>query len=160
MDTTQLLESMDQHTHAFVIVHIDDRRYRMPAAQIRTLLWTCIPDAIKDENSADAKRFATLRTGLKALIRPFLPDLLSKIAGQKIELTRGLNVLSWLSNFFVAFSIKLLTSREWEIHVRECKECSPATYEIAGLTPWTIDPGQEQQTLIASAGSSGRQSVP
>lgn len=138
VETTEtILEKLQRSQLENVVMRVNDRRYLVPTATIKLLAWNSIPDMIKDEHSEAARKHATARTGLKALIRPILPELLKKTWGQDVEITPRLNILSWLPAYLLHFLVNVIASKEWIIDVETCDSCSEDTYKIIGISPHT-----------------------
>jgi hypothetical protein len=135
--TETILEKLQKSPLENIVVRMGGARYLIPTAALKLLAWNSIPDLIKDENSPDARKHGTLRTGLKALIRPFLPEILKKTWGTDIEITPRLNILSWLPAYFIHFLVNVIAAKEWQIHVEKCADCAGDVYKVVGLSPYT-----------------------
>ncbi len=135
-DTTEsILEQLQKSPLENIVVMIGENRFLIPTAIVKLIGWNAIPDAIKDENSEAAKKFATARVGIKALIRPFLPEILRKTWGKEVTITPRLNILNWLPSYFLHYFINLVASKEWHIHVEPCEGCGQHTYKVLGISP-------------------------
>jgi hypothetical protein len=135
--TATIMEKLQRSPFENIVVRVGTTRYLIPSATIKLLAWKSIPDAIKDEHSAEAKKYATLRTGMKALIRPFMPEILRKSWGSDVEIEPRLNILSWLPGYFVHLLVNLVASKGWVINVENCESCGGDIYKIVGISPDT-----------------------
>lgn len=158
-DTTEsILEKIQQSQAENIVVYLGGSRYLVATATIKLMLWNAIPDFLKDEKSAEAKKMSTLRLGLKALIRPALPEILRKTWGKEVTITPGLNILSWLPKYFTHYFVAFLASKEWQIYVRKIEPTGEIDqYQIIGIAPYSDDPGSVKELTAAST---DHQSVP
>lgn len=135
--TDTILEKLQAMPHENIVTTMNGARYLIPASTIKLMAWNAIPDLIKDEKSDEAKKAATLRLGLKALIRPLLPEILRKTWGMEVEITPGLNILGWLPKYFVHYFVGFMASREWVIYVEKCESCSGDVFKVTRISPYT-----------------------
>lgn len=156
--TETVLEKLKNAPVENVVVRIDSARYLIPTAAIKMLAWNAIPDMIKDENSEAARKHATLRTGLKALIRPFLPEVLKQTWQTEVTITPRLNILSWLPSYLIHFLVNIVAAKEWCIHVERCESCGESVYKVTGISPYASDEST-RRFLASPASGADSQSV-
>lgn len=147
--TATILAKLQNAPFENVVIHIGNQQFIVPTSALKLLAWNAIPDMIKDEQSQAARDNLTLRTGLKAILRPMLPKMLAKTWGKEIEIEPRLNVLNWLPNYLIHLLINMVASKEWAIHVEPCAGCQENTFKITGISPHT-NTGQNASALPAA----------
>src|SRR5579875_2689301 len=101
-----------------VQIRVADHVLHLDKAQLAATLFAMIPEAVKQPESQDAKKYQALRLGLKGLIRPyltkFIPALFARLdrPAPKIPLAKDADLLLWLSNLLVVVEI---ARREWRV---------------------------------------------
>lgn len=158
-DTTEsILEKLELAQAENIVAHIGGSNYLIPVPTLKLMAWSAIPDFIKDEKSDAAKKMSTLRLGLKALLRPALPEILRKTWGNEVAIMPGLNILSWLPRYFVNYFIGFLASKEWQVYVKKIEYDSDVDfYQVIGIAPYSNDPGSAKELTAAST---DHQSIP
>jgi hypothetical protein len=156
-NTNTLLEKMQNDALENIIIHLGESRYLVPVKIVKLLSWGLIPDLLKDENSEDAKKHPIVRTGLKRLIAPYLPQILKKTQGEEVEIKPRLNILQWLPTYAIHYAVNLLASKEWEIHVKDCEGCGPGVHQIIGIYPHSY--GIVSPPAITTSEASNHESV-
>src|SRR5439155_4839892 len=81
--TDTILQHLQTHAPDNLTVYVDGTRYLVPVFPLKLLAWNSVPPMIWDETSEEARKNQTLRTALKALIRPVLPDIIKKSWGRE-----------------------------------------------------------------------------
>jgi hypothetical protein len=157
-NTDTLLEKMQNDAPENIIIHLGESRYLVPVKIVKLLSWGLIPDMLKDENSEDAKKHPIVRTGLKRLIAPYLPQILKKTQGEEVEIKPRLNILQWLPTYAIHYAINLLASKEWQIHVKICEGCGPGVFQIVGIYPHSY--GVLPSPAVATSETPDRESLP
>lgn len=145
--TDTILEKLQHSPFENVVVRVGESRYLIPVATVKLLAWHSIPDLLKDENSDAAKKNGALRTGLKALIRPMLPEILKRTWGAEVEIVPRMNILSWLPSYLIHFLVNAVATKEWVIHVEKCESCAGDVYQVTGISPKT-----DSATVTADTG--------
>jgi hypothetical protein len=104
-----------------VQIRVADHVLHLDKAQLAATLYAMIPEAIKQPESQDAKKYQALRLGLKGLIRPyltkFIPALFARLdrPAPKIPPAKDADLLLWLSNLLVGMVIEEIARREWRV---------------------------------------------
>lgn len=136
VDTTDtVLERLQRSAPENIVVKVGENRYLIPANTVKMMAWGGIPDAIKDPDSPDAKKYSVQRTGLKALLRPFLPEILKQTWGVEVEIKPRLNILTWFCSYFIHYFINFIASGEWVVHVESCEGCGEGVFRVVGISP-------------------------
>jgi hypothetical protein len=140
IDTTDtILEKLQASPFENVVIHVESMRFLIPVATLKLLAWNSVPDLIKDENSEEAQKHQTLRIGIKALLRPLLPEVLRKTWGHEVAILPRLNILSFLPTYMIHFLINAIATKGWKIHVEKCSDCGENVFKVVGISPNTID---------------------
>lgn len=135
--TDTILDHLQSHAPDNLVAHVGDIRYHIPTIALKALAWNSVPDFIKDADSEEAKKNQTLRTGLKALIRPFLPDIIKKSWGRDVKIVPRMNILNWLPQYLIQILVNAVASMEWKIDVEKCESCQGTVYTVVGISPHT-----------------------
>lgn len=154
--TDNILDKMQKEAPENIVIRLCESRYLVPVTVLKLLAWNIVPDFLKDENSKEAKEHPIMRTGLKRLIAPYLPQILKKTQGEEVEIKPRLNVLQWLPTYAIHYAINLLASKEWEIHVKNCEGCGNDVFQIVGIYPHS---DRIVSTPEITASSSNRESI-
>jgi hypothetical protein len=135
--TDTILEHLQSHAPENLIAHVGDIRYHVPTIALKALAWNSVPPFIKDADSEEAKKNQTLRTGLKALIRPFLPDIIKKSWGRDVKIIPRMNILNWLPQYLIHILVNAVSTMEWKIDVEKCESCEGTVFKVVGISPYT-----------------------
>lgn len=135
--TDTVLEHLQTHAPDNLTVYIGDARYLVPVSTLKLLAWNSVPPMIRDESSEEAKKNQTLRTALKALIRPVLPDIIKKSWGREVKIVPRMNILNWLPRYLINILINVVSSLEWEVYVEKCDSCEGSVFKVIGISPYT-----------------------
>lgn len=135
--TDTILDHLQSHAPDNLVAHVGDIRYLVPTIALKGLAWNSVPDFIKDADSEEAKKNQTLRTGLKALIRPFLPDIIKKSWGREVKIVPRMNILSWLPQYLIHILVNAVSTMEWKIDVEKCESCEGTVFKVVGISPYT-----------------------
>lgn len=151
--TDTILEHIQNNSPDNLVIRVESTRYLVPVAAIKLLAWNSVPPFIKDEHSEEAKKNQTLRTGLKALIRPFLPDIIKKSWGSEVKIVPRMNILNWLPRYLINILINAVAVMEWEVSVEKCPDCQGDTFKVTGISPNTNNIVRATQVPTARADS-------
>jgi len=133
--TDTILEHVQTHAPDNLTVYVDGARYLVPVSALKLLAWNSVPPMIRDEQSDEAKKNQTMRTALKALIRPVLPEIIKKSWGREVRIVPRMNILNWLPRYLIHILINAVAFMEWEVSVERCESCQGATYKVVGISP-------------------------
>ena|SRR5579875_667690 len=104
-----------------VQIRVADHVLHLDKAQLAATLFAMIPEAVKQPESQDAKKYQALRLGLKGLIRPyltkFIPALFARLGrpAPKIPLAKDADLLQWLSKLLVEIVVDEVAKRKWRV---------------------------------------------
>ncbi len=104
-----------------VQIRVAGQTLHLDKGQLAATLWEIVPDAIKNPESADAKKFQAIRLGLKGFIRPyigkFIPAIFAKLERPAPELPRAKDgdLLQWLSKVLVDVLVEEVGKRKWGV---------------------------------------------
>lgn len=134
-NTDTIIEKLKNAPFENVVIHANGARFLLPVGPLKILAWNSVPDLIKDPNSEEARKNSLLRTGIKSLIRPLLPEILKKTWGKEVAIVPRLNILTWIPTYLIHLLINLAASKEWEIHVERCESCEGDVFKILAIAP-------------------------
>jgi hypothetical protein len=135
--TDTILTHLRNNAPDNLVAHVGNIRYLVPTIALKALAWNSVPDFIKDADSEEAKKNQTLRTGLKALIRPFLPDIIKKSWGRDVKIVPRMNILNWLPQYLIHILVNAVSTMEWKIDVEKCESCEGTVFKVVGISPYT-----------------------
>lgn len=151
--TDTILEHIQNNSPDNLVIRVESARYLVPVSAIKLLAWNSVPPFIKDADSEEAKKNQTLRTGLKALIRPFLPEIIKKSWGSEVKIVPRMNILNWLPRYLINILINAVAVMEWEVSVEKCESCEGTVYKVTGISPNTNNIVRATQVPTARADS-------